>query len=85
MTILGHFPLFLGLKGPKKFEIQKMRYGFFAARELNVCAKFQVRTSKIVAVHTDGRVKQEKPKANQVCCEAPCRSVHSTGLWNSII
>ena len=26
-----------------------MRYGFLAARELNVCAKFQVRSSKTVA------------------------------------
>ena len=44
-----------------------MRYGFLAARELNVCAKFQVSSSKTVAatlrtytVHTD----QNSPKSD---------------------
>ena len=64
-----------------------MRYGFLAARELNVCAKFQVSSSKTVAatlrtytVHTDRQVKQEKPGANQVRRGAPYRLVYSTGL-----
>ena len=66
-----------------------MRYGFLATRYLNVCAKFQVSTSKTVAatlrtyiyrtyIHT-----QEKPGANQVRRGAPYRLVYSTGLWNS--
>ena len=75
-----------------------MRYGFLATRYLNVCAKFQVSTSKTVAatlrtyiyrtyihtyIHTDRQVKQEKPGANQVRRGAPYRLVYSTGLWNS--
>ena len=64
---------------------------FLGTRKLNVCAKFQVRSSKTVAatlrtyiqtytVHTDRKVKQEKPGANQVRRGAPYRSVYSTGL-----
>ena len=67
-----------------------MRNSFLATWELNVCAKFQVRSSKTVAatlrtytvhtnIHTDRRVKQEKPGANQVRPGAPYRSVYSTG------
>ena len=70
-----------------------MRDPFLATRQLNVCAKFQVRSSKTVAatlrtyIHTYTvhcctyiKVKQEKPGANQVRRGAPYRSVYSTGL-----
>ena len=49
-----------------------MRYRFLATRELNVCEKFPVRSSRTVTatlrtstVHKDREVKEEKPGANQ--------------------